>query len=82
MTQKEAVLKYIKEEGSITSWQAIMELGVTRLADVIYRLKNDGYGFNIVNKAVATRYGRKTVVAEYSLQEIVSLRVAQYKEKL
>ena len=35
MTQKEAVLQYIKDNGSITPAQAIYDLGITKLATVI-----------------------------------------------
>lgn len=39
-TKKEKVLMYLKEFGSITSLDAIREFDATRLAAIIYDLKN------------------------------------------
>lgn len=68
MTQKEMVFKHLQEFGSITSWEAIMEYGATRLSDIIYRLRNDGY--NIKSETVSTknRYGEHTHFAKYILK--------------
>lgn len=39
-TQKKQVFKHL-QENSITSWEAISKYRITRLADVIYRLRKD-----------------------------------------
>lgn len=44
-TQCDLILKYIRDFGSITTWQAMMDLGVARLASRIYDLKQMGYEF-------------------------------------
>ena len=54
-TQKEAVLKYMQEHGSITTHEAIYELGVTRLSAKIFELKKDGYGIRVRSIKVPTR---------------------------
>ena len=41
MRQQDRVLSYMQAYGSISSWEAFRDLGVTRLAAVIYKLKND-----------------------------------------
>lgn len=45
MGKKERLLEYLKEHGSITSFEAFAELFDTRLSDTIYRLEKDGYSF-------------------------------------
>ena len=45
MGKKERLLEYLKENGSITSFEAFTELFDTRLSDTIYRLEKDGYNF-------------------------------------
>jgi len=42
-TQKDIVLDYLKKNNRITSWFAIQEFGITRLADVVHRLKKEGH---------------------------------------
>ena len=45
MGKKERLLSYLREYGSITSFEAFEELFDTRLSDTIYRLEKDGYRF-------------------------------------
>jgi hypothetical protein len=42
-TQKQEVLAYLKKHKNITSWEAIQEFHITRLAAVIFALKEEGY---------------------------------------
>ena len=37
-TQKQEVLAYLKKHKSITSWEAIQEFHITRLAAIIFEL--------------------------------------------
>lgn len=67
-TQKQDVLEYMQEHGSITSWDAITMFGATRLSGIIYNLKKDGHIISTKSVAVETRYGR-TVVAQYTLED-------------
>lgn len=66
ITMKERILKYIKDFGSITTWQAIMELGCTRLSEYIRQLRLE---FNIGDEWVHTknRYGDKVEYKKYFL---------------
>ena len=59
MTQKEQVLAHLKKHGSITSWDAIIEYGITRLSGVIYKLKKDGY--KITTKTIVKKKGERTI---------------------
>lgn len=67
MTQKEAVLKYIEEKGSITPKQAIEDLGITKLATVVSNLRlKDGVEIKKESVKVKTRYEKSTVIKKYS----------------
>lgn len=43
MTQKQMVINYIDDFGSITQLQALADLGIMRLASRISDLKEDGF---------------------------------------
>ena len=43
----------------------IKEYGATRLADIIYKLKKQGYTIHTTEIAKTTRFGRKTTIAKY-----------------
>ena len=69
VTQRDRVLQYIKDFGSITSWQAYKDLGVTQLATRISELKNLGYSFKTNTIVSTNRYGDTTHFKEYRLEE-------------
>lgn len=62
------VAQWLRSGKSITSWQAIDLFGCTRLADVIYRLKNI-HEFPIKDEiiSVKNRNGRTVKIAKYQL---------------
>tara|TARA_R110002012_G_scaffold267178_1_gene450828 strand:+ start:757 stop:1035 length:279 start_codon:yes stop_codon:yes gene_type:complete len=64
-TQREAIMWHLKTYGKITSWEAIKEYGATRLSDIIFRLKNEGYNIrtNLIKKE--NRFGNTTTIAKY-----------------
>ena len=57
MKQTERILKYINDFGSITSLQAMQDLGVMRLASRITDLKQDGYEIDSEYVHSKNRYG-------------------------
>ena len=68
MTQKEMVLKYMKDFGSITPWQAIKDLGCTKLSTRVSELINkDGFQINKETVYAKNRYGKRTSYTRYSL---------------
>lgn len=69
ITQKQRVIDYIKQHGSITRIQSFIDLGVTELASRIGELEADGFKFNRERVTVKTRYGYKVSVTRYSLQQ-------------
>ncbi len=67
MTQCEMIVKYMQDFGSITSLEAIRDLGVMRLASRITDLQKSGY---LVKKEVVNsknRYGKTIHFVRYSL---------------
>jgi len=71
MTQKEAVLNYIKDFGSISSLQAFRDLGVTRLSAKIFDLKKDGYMFDWDTVVGINRYGNPMHYKRYKFMKEV-----------
>ena len=43
LTQEERVVDYVRRFGSISSYEAFVDLGITRLSARIFNLKNDYY---------------------------------------
>ena len=69
MTQKERIIDYIKQFGSITSLDAYRDLGITQLGARIDGLKKDGYSFRTEWESGKNRYGDKTDYKRYYLEE-------------
>lgn len=69
MTQRQAILFYIKEFGSITPMQAFRDLGITKLATRISEMRKDGMSFKIEMVHDKNRYGKAVSYAKYSLWE-------------
>ena len=66
-TQRDRVLNYIFIHGSISSLEAIKDLGVTRLADVIFKLKKQGYNVITREEKSTNRYNEPVYYARYYL---------------
>ena len=70
MKQTERILKYINDFGSITSLQAMQDLGVMRLASRITDLKQAGYEIDSEYVHSKNRYGEPIKYKRYYLKEI------------
>lgn len=68
-TQRDRVLKYIRDFGFITSWDAYSELGISQLGARVFELKERGYEFTKTRIYTKNRYGEKTHYDEYRLKE-------------
>ena len=66
MTQREAILQYIEDFGSITPMQAFSDLGITKLATRISEMRKVGYDFKIETVCTVNRYGKPVHYARYS----------------
>ena len=69
MTQREAIINYITEFGSITPLQAFADLGITKLATRISEMRKDGHKFKIETVKSKNRYGKTVCFARYSFPE-------------
>lgn len=69
MTQRERVTQYINEFGSISSLEAFRDLGVTRLADVIFKMKRAGVNVCTRMEKSTNRYGEPVYFARYWIKE-------------
>ncbi len=67
MRQQERVLSYMQAYGSISSWEAFRDLGVTRLAAVIFKLKHKGHTINARTESAKNRYGEAVHFTRYTL---------------
>ena len=69
MTQCDKVIAYINNFGSITTMDAFMDLGITRLASRIHELTKRGYEFDKKYVHKKNRYGEPIHYLKYSLKE-------------
>lgn len=69
VTQKDRVLQYIRDFGSITSWQAYEDLGIMQLGTRIFELKALGYVFKKERVYKDNRYGGRCHFDKYMLVE-------------
>lgn len=69
ITQREMILEYIADFGSITSFQAYSDLGITQLATRISELKERGYEFKTESQKTKNRYGKPVHFVKYYLIE-------------
>lgn len=74
-TQETRLIKYLLENGRITSLEAIRKLGITRLSARIFNLKKRGFMFDCKPVIVKNRYGEKVRVTEYTLVGIAGLEL-------
>lgn len=68
-TQERMILEYIFENGSITTLQAIKDLGVLQSPARIWGLKRRGVNIKTRRKEVEDRYGKTKHIVEYYIPE-------------
>jgi len=66
MTQERAVLLTLLEKNSITSKEAFVDWGITRLAAIVHKLNKKGH--NIISEDCVTvnRFGHTVTFSKYS----------------
>ena len=67
MSKTEKVLNHLKENGSITSLEAIDLYGATRLSAIIFNLRNRGYNIETIDLPFVDRFGTKSHYGKYVL---------------
>lgn len=71
-TQKDRIINYIREFGSISSWEAYADLGITQLGARIDQLKKEGFKFRSEWESNTNRFGEKTDYKRYYLVDIIA----------
>lgn len=69
MNQKERVLQYMQEFGSITPVQAFADLGIMRLSARIFDLEADGVQIGRQTEKAKNRYGEAVHYTRYFIDE-------------
>ena len=69
INQRQRIINYIKQFGSITSKDAYDDLGITQLATRIKELKEQGYRFETKWESSKNRYGEKVDFKRYYLEK-------------
>jgi len=65
LTQKEIVLKYLKANRFISPGYAWENFGISRLADIIFKLRSDGHDIETRIIKAINRYDRPIEYARY-----------------
>ena len=68
ITQRELIIEYIKEYGSISPLEAFSDLGITKLATRISEMIKDGVAVNKVEETRQNRFGKPVTYMRYSLK--------------
>lgn len=71
-SQKERVIDYIIQFGSISSWEAYKDLGITQLGARIDQLKKEGFQFETEWENGKNRYGESTTYKRYTLVDTLN----------
>lgn len=65
--KEERLMRYLQEFGSITSLEAIQELGDTRLSATVFELRKKGVNIISTPVTVTNRWGEKVTYAKYTI---------------
>jgi hypothetical protein len=67
LTQKERIIRHLKDKESITSLEAMKEYGIMRLTSRICELKDQGYNIRSEFVSSKNRYNESVSFSKYSL---------------
>lgn len=77
ITQKDRVVRHILDFGSISSFEAFREYGITRLSAIIYILRHDEMmPIKAIAESTINRYGEPVSFFHYYLKD------SEYERKL
>lgn len=65
--QRQRILDYINEFGSITALEAVRDLGVLQLSARLVELEKDGIVFNKAQESALNRFGERVYYTRYSI---------------
>ena len=67
LTQKERILRHLKDRKTITALEAMKEYGIMRLTSRICELKNEGHNIRSEFVSSKNRYNEPVSFSKYSL---------------
>ena len=67
MTQKDKVIRHLKEVGGITPLDAFNDYAIMRLSAIIFELKDEGYNIKSEMVSSKNRFQEKVSFAKYTL---------------
>lgn len=68
-TQKQTVLQHLRtHKRGLTSMYAFEHWGITRLSDIIFRLRGEGHDITSIQETTKNRYGYVVNYARYVLE--------------
>ena len=67
ISQKQRILKYMNDFGSITTYDAFKDIGCTKLTTRISELRQEGYLIIGTAESSTNRYGEKVTYNRYRL---------------
>tara|TARA_R100001086_G_scaffold171010_1_gene93446 strand:+ start:395 stop:619 length:225 start_codon:yes stop_codon:yes gene_type:complete len=71
LTQKEKVLRHLKEVGPITPLDALNDYAIMRLTSRICELKDEGYDIKSELVSSKNKFGEKVSFSKYTLRDAV-----------
>ena len=63
--QHDEIKWHLQQNSSITSWEAIKNYGITRLAAIIFNLRKEGFTIVSNKEIVKKKFGREITVVTY-----------------
>lgn len=69
MTQHTLIIDYMREHGSISTYEAFIELGITKLTTRISELRKAGFKIRGVTVSELNRFGKPVTYNRYYLIE-------------
>lgn len=69
MNQRDKILRYMQNFGSISQMEAVQQFGCYRLGARIHELKKQGVGISREMEHTRNRYGEPVSFARYRLEE-------------
>lgn len=65
--QRQRILEYMTEFGSITALEAFRDLGVSQLSARLVEIEKDGICFNKQQESALNRFGERVYYTRYSI---------------
>lgn len=72
MNQRQMILQYIKDFGSITDYEATVDLGILQFGTRLKELREQGYNFSSEWVKRKNRYGKPVRFKRYKLMEVTN----------